>query len=119
MPEMTITFKQAGEPDAVIIVPALTVEATDKVAQSVGKKNTLHLVARYLLDNLLVGVVLPRTPLPEHAQENISALEAELAAKKAQLEAARLAEFLPALFIGGQEVTLPQIEARLKENNEN
>ena len=113
MPEMTITFAEEGKPDHVVTVPAATVAAADSYAVSIGMAGAVHLMARYLLDNLLVGAVLPRTPLPPEAQAKVEQMQADVAAKNAAIETERLAAFLPRLTIGGQEATLPQIEAQL------
>lgn len=113
MPEMTITFAEKGKPDYVVTVPAVTVAAADDYAVSTGKAGAVHLMTRFLLDNLLVGAVLPRTPLPVEARAKVDQMQAELAAKSAAIESERLESFLPELKIAGQVVTLPQIETQL------
>lgn len=114
MPEMTITFAQSGKLDHVVTVPAATVDAADAYAVNIGMPNAVHLMNRFLLDKLLVGTVLPWTPLPLETQAKVSLMQAEIAAKSADIESERLAIFLPELKIGGQVLTLPQIEAKFK-----
>ena len=116
--KLTITMQREGQPPYVVTVPAASVEAGDSYSQRIGLANTEHLICRVLLDQLLVGSVIPNTTLPAAHAAELAAIEAEAAAAKRKLEEQRLAPFLPELSIGGQIVTLPQIEAQLKAAKE-
>lgn len=115
---MKITFARVGQPDYVVTVPPAAVLAADAYAQRIGKANTEHLICRFLLDNLLCGSVIPQTQLSQEHAAALALIEAEAAEAKARLEAERLKPFLPELTIGGQVITLPEIEAQVSAARE-
>lgn len=112
---LTLTFKRADEkaPAYEITVPEAAVQAADEYSASIGLANTEHLMMRFLLDNLLAGIIMPRVQHPPEVAAELSRLEAAQAAARAEYEAKRLAPLLPVLKIGGQDTTLPEIEEQL------
>lgn len=110
---LKLTFAREGAPEYVITVPAAAVKAADDYAKSINLANTEHLMMRFLLDNLLAGLILPRVQHPPDVQEKIDQLQATVAATVAELESERLKPLLPVLEINGQQTTLPAIEAQL------
>jgi len=110
---MKITFEIEGQPETVVTVPGIAVAAADAKAKALGYAGVTHLMCRYLLDNLLVGFILPDAPQSDGVKAEMDAIVANLTAKKAELEQKRLSAYLPTLRIGGVEITLPEIEASL------
>jgi len=108
-----LTIQRGSLPAYEVTIPAATVSVADHYAQSIGLANTEHLMMRMLLDNLLVGVILPRAEYAPEVAAQIAAMESDMAAKKKQLDAARIAPLIPALTIGGEPTTLAEIEAAL------
>jgi hypothetical protein len=111
--DMKLTLQRGNLPAYEISIPSATVSVADHYAQSIGLANTEHLMMRMLLDNLLVGVILPRAEYAPEVAAQIAAMESDMAAKKKQLDAARIAPLIPALTIGGEPTTLAEIEAAL------
>jgi len=112
---MKLTLQRGDLPAYEITIPSATVSVADHYAQSIGLANTEHLMMRMLLDNLLVGVILPRAEYAPEVAEQIATMEADMAKKKKELDAARISPLLPTLTVGGQPITLTQIEAALAE----
>ena len=110
---LTLTFRRPNTPAYEITVPEAAVAAADKYASEIGLANTEHLMMRLMLDNLLVGTILPRVEHEPDTQAELDRITAEQAAIRAEYETKRLAPYLPELRIGGQPITLPQIEAQL------
>jgi hypothetical protein len=111
--DVKLTIQRGSLPAYEVTIPAATVSVADHYAQSIGLANTEHLMMRMLLDNLLVGVILPRAEYAPEVAAQIAAMESDMAAKKKQLDAARIAPLIPALTIGGEPTTLAEIEAAL------
>lgn len=116
MPELTITFSRDGGKTAgfKVVAPATAVEAGDIYAQRTGKANIEHAICRLLLDGLLVGAIIPQADVSAEYKATVDAVKAEADAKLAELEEARVAPFLPTLYVGGVQTTLPEIEASLQ-----
>jgi outer membrane biosynthesis protein TonB len=111
--DMKLTLQRGDLPAYEITIPSATVSVADHYAQSIGLANTEHLMMRMLLDNLLVSVILPRAEYAPEVAAQIAAMEADLATKKKQLDGARISPLLPTLTVGGEPITLAQIEAAL------
>jgi len=110
---MKLTLQRGDLPAYEITIPSATVRVADHYAQSIGLANTEHLMMRMLLDNLLVGVILPRAEYAPEVAAQIAAMEADMAMKKKELDGARILPLLPTLTVGGRPITLTQIEAAL------
>jgi len=110
---MKLTLQRGDLPAYEITIPSATVSVADHYAQSINLANTEHLMMRMLLDNLLVGVILPRAEYAPEVAAQIAAMEADMAMKKKELDGARISPLLPTLTVGGRPTTLTQIEAAL------
>lgn len=111
---LTLTFQRPNQPAYEITVPAAAVQAADRYATEIGLANTEHLMMRLMLDNLLVNTILPRVQHPPEVQAELQRITEEQAAIRAEYEQKRLQPYLPELRIGGQVITLPEIEAQLR-----
>jgi hypothetical protein len=110
---MNLILQRGTLPAIQVSIPAAAVAVADEYAQSIGFPGTEAFMLNLLLEEVLKGVILPRAQsryAPEVAAQ-IGAMEAELEAKKAQVEGARIAPLLPQLTIGGQPTTLAQLTA--------
>jgi hypothetical protein len=114
MEEMILTFARGNEPIHKIVVPSKTIEIADNYAVSIGLLNTEHLVMKLLLENLLKGVILPLAKYSPEESAQMTIMEEELAAKKRELDIAKITPLLPTLLIGDVVTSLTAIDAAAK-----
>lgn len=112
-PSLKITYEIEGRPTAVVTVPPACLAATDAKANELGYADAVHFLNEYLLNNVLVGVILPSVQHTDEVKAELARIAQEVAVKTAELESKRLAPLLPTLTIGGVEITLPQIRAQV------
>jgi hypothetical protein len=110
---MTITFARPDRPVYEVTVPTPAVQSADTYATANGFASAEHLILRYLLDQLLVSRIIPLAQLPQEVNQALSAINLQLAELARQSEEVKLAPFLPELRVGGQVITLPEIEQQL------
>ena len=116
--DVKLTIQRGTFPAYEVIIPAATVEVADAYSESIGLANVEHLMLTMLLENVLKAIILPRAEYAPDVAAHIAAMEAELAAKKAELERAKLLPLLPTLTIDGQQTSLPRIMAAEKAKKE-
>jgi hypothetical protein len=109
--DVKLILQREGSPAIEVSIPAAAVAVADAYALEIGMPNTEVYVLTLLLENVLKAVILPRVEYSPAVSAQIKAMQAELDARKAQLEAARIAPLLPALKIGEQPTTLAQLAA--------
>ncbi len=115
---MKLTIQRGTLPAYEVTIPAATVAVADAYSESIGLANVEHLMLTMLLENVLKAIILPRAEYAPDVAAHIAAMEAELAAKKRELEMAKLLPLLPTLSIDGQPTSLPRIAAAEKAKKE-
>jgi hypothetical protein len=116
--DVKLTIQRGSLPAYEVTIPAATVAVADAYSESIGLANVEHLMLTMLLENVLKAIILPRAEYAPDVAAHIAAMEAELAAKKRELEMAKLLPLLPTLSIDGQPTSLPRIAAAEKAKKE-
>ncbi len=115
---MRLTIQRGSLPAYEVTIPAATVAVADAYSESIGLANVEHLMLAMLLDNVLKAIILPRAEYAPDVAAHLAQMEAELAAKKAEIEQAKIAPLLPTLLVGGELATLSGIAAAHKARRE-